>query len=99
MEQCMACILLQGKSDKRWQEASADLRCLPSVMFLSQEQCRQILFEKEFTILLPFPGLCYVIVALILIFAYPLSKNVVQRNGEILTERRNVAAEANGSES
>ena len=45
------------------------------------------------------PGLCYVIVALILIFAYPLSKNVVQRNGEILAERRNVAAEANGSES
>lgn len=55
--------------------------------------------EGIYNIATIFPGLCYVIVALILIFAYPLSKNVVQRNGEILTERRNVAAEANGSES
>lgn len=35
-----------------------------------------------------FPGICYVIVALILIFAYPLSRSVVQKNGEILAERR-----------
>ena len=55
--------------------------------------------EGIYNIATIFPGLCYVIVALILIFAYPLSKNVVQRNGEILTERRNVAADANGSES
>ncbi len=55
--------------------------------------------EGIYNIATIFPGLCYVIVALILIFAYPLSKNVVQRNGEILAERRNVAAEANGSES
>ena len=35
-----------------------------------------------------FPGVCYIIVALILIFAYPLSKGVVEKNGEILAERR-----------
>ena len=35
-----------------------------------------------------FPGVCYIIVGLILIFAYPLSKGVVEKNGEILAERR-----------
>lgn len=40
-----------------------------------------------------FPGVCYVIVALILIFAYPLSRNVVVKNGEILAERRKKSAE------
>ncbi len=35
-----------------------------------------------------FPGVCYVIVALILIFAYPLSKKMVEQNGEILAQRR-----------
>ncbi|MEG0961714.1 MAG: glycoside-pentoside-hexuronide (GPH):cation symporter [Lachnospiraceae bacterium] len=35
-----------------------------------------------------FPGVCYIIVALILIFAYPLSKKVVNENVAILEKRR-----------
>lgn len=35
-----------------------------------------------------FPGICYIIVALILIFAYPLGKKAVTENAEILTKRR-----------
>ena len=34
------------------------------------------------------PGVMYVIVALLLLFAYPLSKSVVIKNGEILEKRR-----------
>lgn len=36
-----------------------------------------------------FPGICYIIVALILIFAYPLGKKAVLENAEILAKRRN----------
>lgn len=35
-----------------------------------------------------FPGVCYILVALILIFAYPLSKKVVNENVAILAKRR-----------
>lgn len=35
-----------------------------------------------------FPGICYLIVALILAFAYPLTRKVVLENGAILAERR-----------
>lgn len=40
-----------------------------------------------------FPGICYVIVALILIFAYPLGRRVVEKNGEILAMRRKEQAD------
>lgn len=46
--------------------------------------------EGIYNIATIFPGVCYVIVALILIFAYPLSKSVVEHNGEILAERRDL---------
>lgn len=42
-----------------------------------------------------FPGICYVIVALILIFAYPLGRRVVEKNGEILARRRKAEADGN----
>lgn len=42
-----------------------------------------------------FPGICYVIVALILIFAYPLGRRVVEKNGEILAGRRKAEADGN----
>ena len=35
-----------------------------------------------------FPGICYIIVALILAFAYPLTKKVVVENSAILAKRR-----------
>ena len=35
-----------------------------------------------------FPGVCYLLVGLILTFAYPLSKKVVEENSRILNERR-----------
>lgn len=35
-----------------------------------------------------FPGVCYLIVGLILTFAYPLSKKVVEENSRILNEKR-----------
>ncbi|MGM9530963.1 MFS transporter, partial [Intestinibacter sp.] len=35
-----------------------------------------------------FPGVCYLIVGLILVFAYPLSKKVVEENSRILNEKR-----------
>ena len=38
------------------------------------------------------------IVALILIFAYPLSKGVVEQNGEILAQRREVKADVQQTE-
>ncbi len=49
--------------------------------------------EGIYNIATIFPGICYVLVALILIFAYPLSKRVVEQNGEILTQRRKAKAE------
>lgn len=49
--------------------------------------------EGIYNIATIFPGICYVIVALILIFAYPLSKRVVEENGEILAQRRKVKAD------
>ncbi len=49
--------------------------------------------EGIYNIATIFPGICYVIVALILIFAYPLSKRVVEQNGEILAQRRKAKAE------
>lgn len=42
-----------------------------------------------------FPGICYVIVALILIFAYPLGRRVVEKNGETLARRRKAEADGN----
>lgn len=48
--------------------------------------------EGIYNIATIFPGVCYVIVALILIFAYPLSRSVVEKNGEILAERRKKSA-------
>ena len=44
--------------------------------------------EGIYNIATVFPGICYIIVALILIFAYPLSRKVVEANGRILAERR-----------
>jgi len=35
-----------------------------------------------------FPGVCYLIVGLILVFAYPLSRKVVEENTRILNEKR-----------
>ncbi len=49
--------------------------------------------EGIYNIATIFPGICYVIVALILIFAYPLSKRVVEQNGEILAQRRKAKAD------
>ena len=37
------------------------------------------------------PAVCYLIVGLILLFAYPLSKSVVEENNRILAERRTAA--------
>ncbi len=54
--------------------------------------------EGIYNIATIFPGICYVIVALILIFAYPLSKGVVEQNGEILAQRREVKADVQQTE-
>lgn len=54
--------------------------------------------EGIYNIATIFPGICYVIVALILIFAYPLSKGVVEQNGEILARRREVKADVQQTE-
>ena len=39
------------------------------------------------------PGICFLAVAVILIFAYPLSKRKVEENTEILQKRRETEAE------
>lgn len=44
--------------------------------------------EGIYNIATAFPGICYLLVAVILIFAYPLTKKVVEENGKILAERR-----------
>ena len=44
--------------------------------------------EGIYNISTVFPGVCYVIVGLILFFAYPLSRSVVEKNTEILAKRR-----------
>lgn len=44
--------------------------------------------EGIYNIATVFPGICYIVVALILIFAYPLNRKVVEANGRILAERR-----------
>lgn len=46
--------------------------------------------EGIYNIATIFPGVCYVIVALILLFAYPLNKRLVEKNGEILAGRRGI---------
>ena len=41
-----------------------------------------------YTIATLFPGVCYIIAGLIFMFAYPLSKKVVEENSRRLNEKR-----------
>ena len=50
--------------------------------------------ERIYTVATLIPGVCYLLVFLIMFFAYPLSKRVVEKNTEILREKR--AGEKNG---
>ena len=43
-----------------------------------------------YTLATLFPGVCYIIVGLILMFAYPLSKKVVQENTLKLEAKRSL---------
>ena len=52
-----------------------------------QEQTTEVL-NGIYTYSTLFPAVCYGVVALIMLFAYPLSKKVIAENGRILAERR-----------
>ena len=52
-----------------------------------QEQTTEVL-NGIYTFSTLFPAVCYGVVALIMLFAYPLSKKVIAENGRILAERR-----------
>ena len=54
---------------------------------VAQEQTTEVL-NGIYTFSTLFPAVCYGIVALIMLFAYPLSKKVIAENGRILAERR-----------
>ena len=53
----------------------------------AQEQTTEVL-NGIYTFSTLFPAVCYGVVALIMLFAYPLSKKVIAENGRILAERR-----------
>lgn len=53
----------------------------------AQEQTTQVL-DGIYTLSTLFPAVCYGIVALIMLFGYPLSKKVIAENGRILAEKR-----------
>lgn len=52
-----------------------------------QEQTADVL-NGIYTCSTLFPAVCYGVVALIMLFAYPLSKKAVAENGRILAEKR-----------
>ena len=54
---------------------------------VAQEQTTEVL-NGIYTFSTLFPAVCYGVVALIMLFAYPLSKKVIAENGRILAERR-----------
>lgn len=49
--------------------------------------------ERIYTVATLIPGICYILVLLIMLFLYPLSKREVEKNTKILQERRNSGEE------